>query len=464
MTYPTSSRRHGAFAFSLLALALAGCAGSPAKNADGSDAESSPQDTKAALVDVGADIGCGIASMINKDCAKGARVGARVADKVVSWVFRSLKIADGKTVNKEYEDRKVKVSKDDVKPMAFTSEIQHADATDPRAHDRLQWARGAAGHPALGLERASTDAGFRSYWRTTATAPSRIVMDSPPGQEDVRPWLRIHDLLQAGGVRVPRVLARDEDNGFLLLEDLGATTYLHDLDDANADALLDAAVGQLLKLQAIVPPAWLPAYDEALLVRELRLFDDWFCGTHLGMTLECGEMEALDAACRHLVDAALAQPRVLVHRDFMPRNLMQAEDGPAVLDFQDAVVGPVAYDALSLFKDAFLSWDPARVQDWLRRYHARAAAAGIPVPPLQRFLRDADLIGIQRHLKVIGIFARLHHRDGKPKYLTDVPRFIGYLDEALPRHPALAPLAAFLDARVKPAMAERAARQRDAPA
>lgn len=333
-----------------------------------------------------------------------------------------------------------------------------------RETERLDWARRALSAPTLELERASADAGFRSYWRTLGIEPARIVMDSPPGQEDVRPWLAMRELLERGGVRVPRVLHEDAAAGFLVLEDLGATTYLHDIDESNADALFDAAIDQLLKLQAIAPPQELAQYDEPMLARELRLFDEWFCGTHLGLELDCGEMETLDGAYRHLIDAALAQPGVLVHRDFMPRNLMQADDGPAVLDFQDAVVGPIAYDALSLFKDAFLSWPAERVDGWLRHYHARAAAVGLPVPPLERFLRDADLIGIQRHLKVIGIFARLHYRDHKPKYLTDVPRFLAYLDEALPRHPALAGLAAFIDARVKPAIAAREARQNDSPA
>ncbi len=305
--------------------------------------------------------------------------------------------------------------------------------------------------------RASMDAGFRSYWRAHTASGTRIVMDSPPELEDVRPWLHVRDLLESGGVRVPRVLAQDVDAGFLLLEDLGTDTYLHVIDAMNADALFEDAVTQLLKLQAITPPADLPAYDEALLARELRLFDEWFCGTHLGLSLQCAEMDALDAAYRVLIDAALAQPQVLVHRDFMPRNLMPAFDGPAVLDFQDAVRGPIAYDALSLFKDAFLSWPEARVDAWLDRYHARAAEAGLPVPALARFRRDADLIGVQRHLKVIGIFARLNHRDGKPKYLADVPRFFGYLDEALPKYPELAGLHAFIEQRVKPAIAQRAA-------
>lgn len=325
-----------------------------------------------------------------------------------------------------------------------------------REQQRLHWARNTLTEPALDLERASTDAGFRSYWRSVGIHPSRIVMDSPPDKEDVRPWLAIRALLHAQNVRVPQVLHEDADAGFLVLEDLGANTYLHDIHTGNADQLFDAAIDQLLKLQATPAPADLPHYDGAMLARELRLFDDWFCGTHLGMTLGCGELETLDAAYRFLIDAALAQPQVLVHRDFMPRNLMQANNGPAVLDFQDAVIGPIAYDALSLFKDAFLSWPAARVDGWLRHYHARANAAGLPMPAIGQFLRDAELIGVQRHLKVIGIFARLHHRDGKPKYLADVPRFFTYLDEALPNHPQLTDLATFINDRVKPAIAARA--------
>ncbi len=311
------------------------------------------------------------------------------------------------------------------------------------------------GDPRAEPVRASVDAGFRSYWRAHSTDGTRIVMDSPPDKEDVGPWLRVRDLLESGGVRVPQVLAQDVEAGFLLLEDLGTDTYLHVIDDSSADALFDAALTQLLRLQAIEPPDDLPSYDEAMLARELRLFDEWFCARHLGISFDCADMDALDSAYRVLIDAALAQPQVLVHRDFMPRNLMPASDGPAVLDFQDAVRGPIAYDALSLFKDAFLSWPERLVDAWLDRYHARALEAGLPVPALPRFRRDADLIGLQRHLKVIGIFARLNHRDGKPKYLADVPRFFAYLDGVLPRYPELAPLRRFIDGKVKPAMAKR---------
>ena len=331
-------------------------------------------------------------------------------------------------------------------------------ADHPRADHRLAWTRAALGAEAIQLERASMDAGFRSYWRTVGADPSRIVMDSPPDKEDVRPWLRIRDLLAAGGVRVPAVLARDVTHGFLLLEDLGARTLLQAVDAGNADAWFEAALDELLKLQAIAPPSELPAYDEPLLARELRLFDEWFLGRHLGLALDCGALETLELAYRRLIDAALAQPRVLVHRDFMPRNLMPLADGTlAVLDFQDAVRGPLAYDVLSLFKDAFLSWPEARVAGWIARYHARAVDAGLPVPSLDRFRRDADWIGVQRHLKVIGIFARLHHRDGKPKYLQDAPRFFGYLGEVLPRYPEFDGLRALIETRVLPTLAAQAA-------
>ncbi|QDH69355.1 aminoglycoside phosphotransferase family protein [Marilutibacter alkalisoli] len=329
--------------------------------------------------------------------------------------------------------------------------------TDARGAARLAWARAASGQPALELERASYDAGHRSYWRTVGIEPSLIVMDAPPGLEDVRPWLRMHALLDGGGVRVPRIIARDEDTGFLLLEDLGGPTLAQVIDDDNADVHFDAAIEQLILLQSIAPPADLPVFGEALLQRDAGLFEEWFLRRHLGLEPGCGDTERLQLAQRRLMDNALAQAKVLTHRDFMPRNLMPAKNGPvdggpAVLDFQDCVLGPIAYDPVSLFKDAFLSWPLERVDGWLARYHARAVEAGLPVPPLERFLRDADWLGVQRHLKILGIFARLHYRDGKPKYLADAPRFIAYLDQVLPRHAGLTPLRELLDCKVHPAM------------
>ncbi len=326
-----------------------------------------------------------------------------------------------------------------------------------RAARRLQWARQVTGDPVLELERASVDAGFRSYWRSVAQeGPTRIVMDSPPSLEDVRPWLRMRDLLEGGGVRVPQVLARDVEHGFLLLEDLGGPTLAQTITADTADAWFDRAIEALITLQRIAPPEGAGEFGEALLQRDAGLFEEWFLQRHLGLELDCGEAESLQLAQRRLMDNAMSQARVLTHRDFMPRNLMPTLPMPAVLDFQDCVIGPVAYDPVSLFKDAFLSWPLERVDGWLLRYHARAVEAGVPVPASARtFLRDADWLGIQRHLKILGIFSRLHYRDGKSRYLADAPRFIAYLDEVLPRHPELSGVQALLDRRIKPALATK---------
>ncbi|OZB54099.1 MAG: aminoglycoside phosphotransferase [Stenotrophomonas sp. 14-69-23] len=326
-----------------------------------------------------------------------------------------------------------------------------------RARQRLEWARERLADDTASIERASVDAGFRSYWRVSGRGGSHIVMDAPPGLEDPRPWLRMRELLLAHGLRVPALLAQDLDAGFLLLEDLGAPTLARILDEHNADAWFERAMTQLVRLQSIPVPDGFGEFGEALLQRDAGLFDEWFLQRHLGLQLDCGEVEGLQLVQRRLMDNALGQAQLMAHRDFMPRNLMPVADGPAVLDFQDMVRGPIAYDPVSLFKDAFLSWPLERVDGWLARYHERARAAGLPVPDRATFLRDADWMGVQRHLKILGIFSRLHYRDGKSHYLEDVPRFIAYLDEVLPRHPQLAPLQALLQSRIKPALAARAA-------
>ncbi len=326
-----------------------------------------------------------------------------------------------------------------------------------RARQRLEWARERLADDTASIERASVDAGFRSYWRVSGRGGSHIVMDAPPGLEDPRPWLRMRELLLAHGLRVPALLAQDLDAGFLLLEDLGAPTLARILDEHNADAWFERAMTQLVRLQSIPVPDGFGEFGEALLQRDAGLFDEWFLQRHLGLQLDCGEVEGLQLVQRRLMDNALGQAQLMAHRDFMPRNLMPVADGPAVLDFQDMVRGPIAYDPVSLFKDAFLSWPLERVDGWLARYHERARAAGLPVPDRATFLRDADWMGVQRHLKILGIFSRLHYRDGKSHYLEDVPRFIAYLDEVLPRHPQLAPLQSLLQSRIKPALAARAA-------
>ena len=329
-------------------------------------------------------------------------------------------------------------------------------STDLHVSQRLAWARQALADEDAHLQRASVDAGHRSYWRSAGKGQARIIMDSPPALEDVRPWLQMRDLLEGGGVRVPQVFARDVGAGYLLLEDLGGPTLAQVLDEQNADRWFALAITQLLRLQAIAVPQELGEFGEALLQRDAGLFEEWFLQRHLGLQLDCGEVEKLQRVQRLLMDNALAQARVLTHRDFMPRNLMPTQPDLAVLDFQDCVRGPLAYDAISLFKDAFLSWPLARVDGWLAQYQQRAQAAGLPVPVLTRFQRDADWLGVQRHLKILGIFARLHYRDGKSKYLQDVPRFIAYLDEILPRYPQLQTLANLLESRIKPALQSKA--------
>lgn len=295
------------------------------------------------------------------------------------------------------------------------------------------------------LTPASSDASFRRYFRWEDGERNLIVMDAPPPQEDCRPFVKVAGLLAAAGVHVPEVLAADLEQGFLLLTDLGRQTYLEIIDESNADALFEDALQALLAFQGLPLDAGLPSYDDALLRRELQLFPDWYLQRHLGLTLQGEQLAAWQRICDLLVDSALGQPKVLVHRDYMPRNLMQSEPNPGVLDFQDAVYGPVTYDVTCLFKDAFLSWPEARVDAWLERYWNLAREAGIPVQAqLEAFLRASDLMGVQRHLKVIGIFARICHRDGKPKYLTDVPRFFRYIEAVLARRPELAELGMLL--------------------
>jgi hypothetical protein len=299
--------------------------------------------------------------------------------------------------------------------------------------------------PAATLTPASSDASFRRYFRWQAGERSLILMDAPPPQEDCRPFVKVAGLLAGAGVHVPRILAADLERGFLILDDLGRQTYLEVIDADNADALFEDALQALLAFQQLPLDAGLPSYDDALLRRELQLFPDWYLQRHLGIELRGTQLEAWRRICDLLVNSALAQPRVLVHRDYMPRNLMLSEPNPGVLDFQDAVYGPVSYDVTSLFKDAFLSWPESRVRGWLERYWTLARAAGIAVPAsFDEFHRASDLMGVQRHLKVIGIFARICHRDGKPKYLGDVPRFFSYIETVLARRPELAELGELL--------------------
>jgi aminoglycoside/choline kinase family phosphotransferase len=294
---------------------------------------------------------------------------------------------------------------------------------------------------------ASADASFRRYFRARVEGRDYIVMDAPPSREDCRPWLHAARLFHGAGVHVPEVLAENLDDGFLLISDLGSTTYLSALNEVSADALYRDANAALIKIQLASRPNELPEYDRALLKRELDLFPDWYIARHLGATLDAGQRASLDAAFETILANNLAQPQVFVHRDWHSRNLMVSAPNPGIVDFQDAVHGPISYDLASIYKDAYIAWDEARVLDWVVRYWEAARAAGLPVhADFGAFYRDFEWMGVQRHLKVLGIFARLAHRDGKHGYVNDMPVVMSYLRRACERYRALGPLLALLDA------------------
>lgn len=295
------------------------------------------------------------------------------------------------------------------------------------------------------LQPASADASFRRYFRIDGSGHrSFVLMDAPPPQEDVRPFVTMADLIGAAGLHAPKVLAADEAQGFLLLTDLGRTLYLDALTEATAgqaDALMRDAIKALVHWQVHVDASALPPYDEALLQREMALFPEWCAGREFGVTWGETEHKHWAHITRRLADSALAQPLVAVHRDWMPRNLMVCDPNPGILDFQDAVRGPLTYDVASMLRDAFLSWEEEREIDWAARYWEQARKAGLPVPEdFGEFWRQVEWMGLQRHLKVLGIFCRLKHRDGKPKYAEDLPRFFAYATKVARRYRELGPL------------------------
>lgn len=308
------------------------------------------------------------------------------------------------------------------------------------------WIEGRLQRAPLTLETASADASFRRYFRVRCDARTLIAMDAPPPQEDCRPFVRIARLMADAGLHVPEIIAADLERGFLLLSDLGTSGYLPALNADSAGRLFGDATDALVRWQLASRPGVLPPYDEALLRRELELFPEWYLQRHLGMTVDAARRRMLDGVFAAILESNLAQPAVYVHRDYMPRNLMVCTPNPGILDFQDAVYGPITYDVVSLFKDAFISWDEEQVLDWTVRYWEKAKRAGLPVDAdFGVFYRAFEWMGLQRHLKVLGIFARLHYRDGKRGYLEDTPRFIRYVRAVAARYVALAPLLALLD-------------------
>ncbi|HCY14712.1 MAG: aminoglycoside phosphotransferase [Curvibacter sp. GWA2_64_110] len=311
------------------------------------------------------------------------------------------------------------------------------------------------------LRPASADASFRRYFRIDAAQGSRIIMDAPPDKENCRPFVQVAGLMQEAGLNVPQILAWDEAQGFMLLSDLGGHTMMQMIDREHPSANLGRylqAVDALVTWQQASRPGVLPPYDEALLRRELELFPDWYLARHRGITVEGKLRQTLDTMFALIIERNLAWPSVYVHRDFMPRNLMIPSDAGeqhlggtpetrlGVLDFQDAVYGPITYDIASLMRDAFLSWDEEFVLDVTIRYWQKARAAGLPVgDDFGEFYRGVEWMGLQRHLKVAGIFARLTLRDGKPQYLADAPRFIQYIRATCSRYIELKPLLRLVD-------------------
>ena len=328
--------------------------------------------------------------------------------------------------------------------------------SDTRLEQLQEWLAARIAASSFSLKPASADASFRRYFRLSTGSQSWIVMDAPPEREDCRPFVRIAALLRAAGVNAPQVIAQDLEQGFLLLTDLGDITYLAALSEDNADRLFGDAIEALLRWQLASRAGELPPYDETLLRREANLFPEWYVARHLGLTLSAAQQQTFAEMLTLIISCNLAQPAVYVHRDYMPRNLMIADPNPGVIDFQDAVYGPVSYDVVSLTRDAFVSWEEERVIDWTVRYWEKAKHSGLPVDPdFSAFYRDFEWMGLQRHLKVLGIFTRIHYRDGKPGYLEDTPRFLRYARAVCERYRELAPLARLLDQLQKrePAMA-----------
>lgn len=316
---------------------------------------------------------------------------------------------------------------------------------------RHEWLKSIAPQYGLQLQTeqvASADASFRHYYRLLADdGQSYVVMDAPPAQENVENFIKVTHLFESAQLNVPTIYEQDVNNGFLLLKDLGKETYLDVLNEQNARELFEKAIDALIQWQLISKPSVLPEYDRAVLSREINLFPQWYVDVHRKKALDERQNALMKMCFERILQNNLAQEKVFVHRDFMPRNLMVSEDStPGILDYQDALYGPISYDIASLMRDAFISWGEVFVIDMTIRYWEKARKAGLPVPAdFGIFWKDVEWMGIQRHLKVLGIFARINYRDGKPKYLADTPRFVGYVRETANRYDELKPLLYLMD-------------------
>lgn len=319
--------------------------------------------------------------------------------------------------------------------------------SDARRRKAETWAARLLGWDDWTSEPISSDAGFRRYYRLGRDDRFRVVMDAPDESDDTEVFTDIAERLRRTGVHVPGIDAHDAEAGLMLLEDLGRSSYLSALDGDTADTLFEQAQTALIRIQARADTTGLPAYSESMLQAELDLFIEWYLRHHRGIVPDSGQMQSWHRVCELLIRNIQRQPQVFVHRDFMPRNLLVSDPNPGIIDFQDAVAGPLAYDPVCLYRDAFISWPGEKVDTWLETYRRRAADAGLPVPDdPDAWRRICDLTGVQRHLKVIGIFARLCYRDSKPRYLEDTPRFYTYLYDAIERNPELMELGRLLRA------------------
>lgn len=331
---------------------------------------------------------------------------------------------------------------------------------DPRFRELREWLVRLGGFEPSSLAPASNDASFRRYFRVRSGAATYVVMDAPPDKEDCGPFIRIAGFLQQMGLNGPRVIEANTDDGFLLLSDLGSTQYLGVLRQGPEldTSLYTDAISALVVMQSegAAFQAELPSYDERLLRFELSLFSDWLCDRHLGLRLSGDDLGQWQSLCDVLVGSALEQPSVFVHRDYHSRNLMVVEkNNPGILDFQDAVEGPLTYDLVSLLRDCYFSPPPDLVHEWQSAFR-EAAPAARDLPP-ETFLRYFDLMGVQRHLKAAGIFCRLNHRDGKVSYMRDIPRTLNYIVEIAPRYPELEFLAGLIRGRILPGLEAHAA-------
>jgi N-acetylmuramate 1-kinase len=300
--------------------------------------------------------------------------------------------------------------------------------TQDRAAARLEFAKQHLNHADISISVASADASFRSYWRVFADDRSLIVMDAPPGQEDIKPWLEIGSRLRAVGLHAPEVLASDSENGFVLMEDLGTRTYLPELNESTVDKLYGDALDALFTMQREIDAQDLPHFDVTRTIPEMELLGDWFLHRHLGFDPSCDEWDVIENAFRSIANCADEQPRRFMHRDYHSRNLLVAGvNNPAIIDFQGAMLGPIAYDLASLLRDCYIAWPIEYVDVWVEKYRQRLFAAGMVSVDEARFRRWFDLIGLQRHIKVLGLFCRLWYRDGKQGYLTDLPLILEYV-------------------------------------